>query len=161
MANQLGAGKKRVIGFIGAVVGLTLAFGATANPKDGGVVYRSVDNEGRTVYSDRPIGKSTPIGSYAASTNSAEVALREREYWRQRADAFAERQRQRDREFEETRRVMLKAEQSTVPSVVVVPAYHGGFGTVAGAIPPGSLNPVYETSPGAVRGRWVTPFVRF
>jgi hypothetical protein len=161
MANQPGAGKKKLASLIGAVLGLTIATSAMADSRNGGVVYRSVDKDGRTVYSDRPLGNSTPIGSYAAMNNSAEVALREREYWRQRADAFAERQRQRDLQFEETRRVILKSEQTSAPSVIVLPAYVGGYSNVTGASSPANINPVYETSPGAVRGRWVSPFVRF
>jgi hypothetical protein len=158
MANQLGAGKKLGL----AAVSLTIGLAAVANAaaKDG-VVYRSVDKEGRTVYSDRPLGNSTPIGAYSSATNSAEVALRERDYWRQRSDAFGERQRMRDRELEETRRVMLKSEQSTAPSVVVLPTYVGGYSGNFGAVTGASINPVYETTPGAVRGRWVTPLFRF
>jgi Domain of unknown function (DUF4124) len=162
MANQLGVGKKLGLTALGALFGLGIASSAAADPnsKDG-VVYRSVDKEGRTVYSDRPLGNSTPVGAYSSANNAADVALRERDYWRQRADAFAERQRQRDREFEETRRVVLKSEQSSAASVVVLPTYFGGYGGSLGSVNAASINPVYETTPGAVRGRWVTPLFRF
>jgi hypothetical protein len=157
MANQLGVGKK--LGF--AVIGFGIALSAAANPNNkDGVVYRSVDNEGRVVYSDRPLGNSTPIGAYSTVTNAADVALREREYWRQRSDAFGERQRQRDRELEETRRVMIKSDQSQSTSVVVLPTFVGGYSATQ-AVPSIMVNPVYETTPGATRGRWVTPLFRF
>ncbi len=163
MANQLGAGKV-VTAVVVAVLGSSFAFSAMAAADGkGGVVYRTVDKEGRTVYSDRPLGNSTPIGAYSSSTNAAEIALRERDYWRQRADAFSERQRQRDREFEETRRTILKSEQTQAPSVVVIPSFVGGgsYSVNAGSSSPGTFNPVYETTPGAVRGRFTAPLQRF
>ncbi len=158
MANQLGVGKQLGL----AVIGFGIACSAAANPNNkDGVVYRSVDKEGRTVYSDRPLGNSTPIGAYSTVTNAADVAMRERDYWRQRSDAFGERQRQRDRDLEETRRVMIKSDQSQAPSVVVLPTFVGGYGGASQAVPANMVNPVYETTPGATRGRWVNPLFRF
>jgi hypothetical protein len=123
-------------------------------------VYRSTMSDGKVVFSDRPLAGSTQvsIANYAGGTDAAAVALKERDYWRQRSEAFAERQRLREKDLEETRRAALTAERRNEATVIVVPQagsvafVHGGHNARHSAV-----QSVYSSSPGAVNGRAVAP----
>ncbi len=169
MANQRAGWKKvgqlavmaTAVSF--AVTGLAQAKPGTGveNSRTAGGVYKSTMSDGTVVFSDRPLEKSTgvSVGYYGSGSDAAEVARKERDYWRQRSDAFAERQLARDRDLEATRRASIVAEKrSDSAQVIVVP---GGInivqnGKVGKHSDASNQRSVYETSPGAVNGRFST-----
>lgn len=123
-----------------------------------GGVYRSTFADGRIVFSDRPLVDATGLTvlAYGSGNEADAIAKRERDYWRERSEAFAERQRLREKEVEATRRAVMVAERSqSVQADEAVGTYtvyrHRGNG---GQI---QVNPVYQSSPGAVNGRNVYP----
>jgi hypothetical protein len=128
-----------------------------------GGVYRSKMSDGTIVFSDRPLENSSnmTVSYYGPGPDGAEQARRERDYWRQRSEAFAERQRARDKDLEETRRaVIVSSQQKSADQPVVVLAPSTGVTIVQGHGRPSQsqVPTVYVTSPGAVNGRW-TPLV--
>ena len=130
---------------------------AAGAPADAVVLYRSTMPNGRTVIGDRPepgARRTEAIGAALAVDRADTVRARqEREYWRQRAEAFAARHEQRQREFDaerservgraERERALYASRVLLAPPVV----YAGGlgrfdpFGFASGG--------AYATSPGA------------
>jgi hypothetical protein len=124
-------------------------------------VYRSVLKDGSVVFSDRPLEatKSMTVMQYGTASDPAEVARRERDYWRQRSEAFAERSRAREKELEETKRAVLVADKKAAESGVVVIAAGGNAyaSGVSAAQPTVQGQAIYGTTPGAVNGRFSRP----
>jgi hypothetical protein len=175
MANQRAGWKKTgqlalMATVVSVAVSVVVTGVAQAKPAAGAVVdsvrtaggvYKSKLSDGSIVFSDRPLEKSTGItvAQYGSGNDAAEIARKERDYWRQRSDAFAERQLARDRELEATRRASIVAEKRNEAAQVVVVS-GSGVGILqshAGKpVDTPALRTVYETSPGAVNGRFST-----
>jgi hypothetical protein len=171
MANQR-AGWKKVgqLALLATAVSFSVTSVVQAKPGTGvdsvrtaGGVYKATLSDGTVVFSDRPLDKSTgvTVAHYSSGPDAAEIARKERDYWRQRSDAFAERQLARERDLEATRRASIAAEKRNSEAVEVV-VVSGGVSIVqthrAGRqVDAGSQRIVYETSPGAVNGRFSTP----
>ncbi len=123
---------------------------------------RIIDPPNTVVFSDRPLDgtKSVSVGYYGSGGDAADIARKEREYWRQRSDAFAERQLARDRDLEATRRASIVADKraNEAAQIIVIP---GGVSVIQNQrnsrhAEASSSRTVYETSPGAVNGRFST-----
>jgi len=124
-------------------------------------IYRSVSKDGTVVFGDQPQAgaASMQVRTYASST--APVALeradREREYWRKRAEGFAQRQRERDRELEETRRLNMLSAQRNAYASAQTPVYLRSPYWVRGAyrqppVPHSAVAPAYPPMPGISSG---------
>ena len=116
-------------------------------------VYRSVGQDGRVVFGDRPEprAKSVLVRSFAPSSDpqAMETARRRQAYWRAQAEAFSERQKQREQEEARARREAQAAAASPFV-VVVVPRNLRAPGWPAPVqMPPGGYPAVYPSSPGA------------
>ena len=126
-------------------------------------VYRSVMADGSIVFSDRPFAqaKTTTVMQYPSMAVAADVARAERDYWRQRSDAFAARSRDRERDLEETRRASIASDKRAAQPIVVI--YGSGDqaipsgGALLRNVDPAANRTVYESSPGAVGGRLWSP----
>lgn len=171
MANQRAGWKKAgQLALMATAVSLTVTGVAQAKPTSGAVVdsvrtaggvYKSTLSDGTIVFSDRPLEKSTgvTVAHYSSGSDAAEIARKERDYWRQRSDAFAERQLARDRDLEATRRASIASEKRNEAAQVVVVSGGGVSIVQTHAGKPtdiAALRTVYETSPGAVNGRFST-----
>jgi hypothetical protein len=136
-------------------------------------IYESRLSDGTLVLSDRP----PPTGASAVERHSyllpqdgaaRQRAEAERAYWRQQADGFERRQRDRERDLERGQRVRT-------PQTIIVQADHrrrgvyhgygwmppemyGGFSAVPG-LTSMAVQPVYSSSPGAVQGRAEAGFI--
>jgi hypothetical protein len=171
MANQRAGWKKAgKLAVVATVVSLAVTGVAQAKPASGAVVdsvrtaggvYKSTLSDGTIVFSDRPLEKSTgvTVAHYSSGPDAAEIARKERDYWRQRSDAFAERQLARDRDLEATRRASITADKRNEAAQVLVVS-GGGVSIVqthtGKQADTAALRTVYETSPGAVNGRFST-----
>ena len=145
-------GRSIVVAVVAIAGGLAAAMPAAADTTLR--VYRSHMPDGSVVLGDRPAtgARSVQSSSYAVSParQGPGGAEAEREYWRQQADAFAQRQARRD---------ALQGPGGRG-------GYHGvahreadaGYGYAVGyvgrpLVPIHRVDPVYRSSPGAVRGR--------
>lgn len=74
-------------------------------------IFWGVDKTGVLLLSDRPASNVSQTGSATFASRADRSALaraeQERAYWRDQADRFSARQRDRDRELEVTRRIRL------------------------------------------------------
>lgn len=120
------------------------------------VIYRSVLPDGRVVFSDKadPRAKSVESASYAiptAPTASAARAMQERDYWRRQAEAFDQRQRERDRQLDADRAAANAAPDYQEAYAPVIYRYRGPVPAAPYAtqsIGPGGGLPA---QPGAIR----------
>jgi hypothetical protein len=172
MANQRAGWKKAgQLALMATLVSLAVTGIVQAKPTTGGVVdsvrgaggiYKSTLSDGTVVFSDRPLEKSTgvTVAHYSSGPDAAEIARKERDYWRQRSDAFADRQLARERDLEATRRASIVAKQGNDESAQIV-VVSGGVSIVqthrtGKQSDNATQRTVYETSPGAVNGRFST-----
>jgi len=115
-------------------------------------VYRSVGPDGRVVFGDRPEpgAKSVLARSFAPSSDpqAMETARRRQAYWREQAEAFSA--RQKDREQAEARaRSEAQSAAGGASFVVVVPRNLRAPGWAAPVhMPSGGFPAVYPSSPG-------------
>ncbi|HPA91620.1 MAG TPA: DUF4124 domain-containing protein [Quisquiliibacterium sp.] len=125
-------------------------------------IYRSVARDGSVVFGDQPQAGATSMQVRTYASSSAPDALaradREREYWRKRAEGFAQRHRERERDLEETRRLnILSAQRNAYAAAPRVPIYlrspYWGQGAPRPPqVPPSALVPAYPTMPGISSG---------
>ncbi len=105
----------RQLGGLAAAAAILACGSIHAAPAEsaGGFLYRSTMADGSIVFSDRQLdgARSSTRIARSVSPDSGEVARRERDYWRQRAEAFSERARARERDLEETKRALMVAER--------------------------------------------------
>ena len=124
-------------------------------------IYRSVSQDGAVVFGDQPQAgaASMQVRTYSSSTAPDALARadREREYWRKRAEGFAQRHRERERDLEETRRLSMLSAQRTVYAAAQTPVYLRSPYWARGAsrppmVPAGALVPAYPPMPGISSG---------
>jgi hypothetical protein len=165
---------------------------ATTAPAVSSTIFWGVDKNGTTTLSDRPeqaLSKSgaqragqsaspttliqgpAPITSQtgsatflpAADADSLARAQREQAYWRDQANQFRIRQRDRERDLEETRRLRFQEAQDRDPGFYSVPIYARSAEYFAQRNAPyvaGFSTPaVYTSSPGAAAAAGPASFI--
>ena len=121
-----------------------------------GTIFWSLDKGGSLLLSDRPAAGGAQSGSrtYAVSKDQQTLARAqsEREYWRHQAEGFSARQRDREREIEETRRLRLLQTRENERSnyYPIYPRAIGWYPNMGAPLVGGfNVAPSYTSSPGA------------
>lgn len=129
-------------------------------------IYRVQMPDGSVLLSDTPPPGSRILQArsfaHTVDPQTAERAREQGEYWRRQSEAFDARQRERDRDAQEARRLRSMAQLERdraeaygplygVPVVVRRPFPGGPL------VPPTAVPGTYVTSPGAVNGRGAPP----
>lgn len=125
-------------------------------------VYLFVDREGNATFSDhaQPGAPAQQIRTYefAGDTQAQERARAEREYWRARSDAFAQRQQARERDLERAAAIAARNRTERTPAWADMPVRRyftvpapvaQGWGTPRGAPSTGGSGSTYQGGPGA------------
>ena len=118
-------------------------------------IYRSVGPDGAVTFGDRPEpgSKAMQIRTYASSSDAraVETANRQRQYWREKSDAFARRQ-QELREAEQ----QAAADRDRSSSILMIVVPHRlrapAFGAATSPVDPALVSAQYRSSPGATAG---------